>query len=158
MAHANHLAVRKASQTCFYTGLELDEASRSIEHILPQVSRKTHNYDVDQILNLVPCHSQINGAVGHAPLAVKFALKEFLASVVVFPNMTTDEKVAAYKKLAVHFLSAYRVNGNYPWAWKHHKFKAIVTKSSGKRKRAEMKRAYMDLLTEEEIKLGAYLK
>ena len=55
-------------------------------------------------------------------------------------------------------MGQYRVNGVQPWYWKSHNFKVHVPMLIKDKLRAEIREAYMKMLTTEERALGAYIK
>ena len=140
---------------CFYTGEEVEVGtSATVEHL---VSIKYLNLKNGKF-NLVPCHKRINGAVGNAPLAVKFAIRDALKKLVILPRTNQQKRIKIYANAAKAFMRTYRVHGQFPWQWKNHIFKEGVPERIRNLRRQRMKDAYMNLLTEEEIKLGAYVK
>jgi len=151
--------VRSTYSTCFYTGVKLIDDTYSVEHLVSQDAlRKIHKFVKRDQWNLVASHRDINSVLGNAPLTVKFAVKEFLSTVTIFPGLDDEKKIQAYAFAATQYMEIYRVNGVMPWRWQSKVFKKNVSKADQKIKRAELRTAYMALLTKEEIELGAYIK
>lgn len=151
--------VRKNFLTCFYTGLSLDAETRSVEHLVPQnVLRKVKMPTNNWKWNIVGAHRQINYKAGDAPLAVKFAMKKFLSEIIIFPGMSPEKQIESYMFAATAFINLYRIDDVLPWRFKTKTFKKCVSKSDQKNIRAKLQIAYMELLTKEEIELGAYIK
>ncbi len=154
--HRQH-TYQRFNGVCFYTGEKLDEQSHSLEHLIPtSTAKKRFNFNLD--FNLVVCEKRINGAVGNAPIKVKFALKQHLASIEVFPNLPQHARFKIYLRLAVLFLGQYKVHNYYPWLWNGAVFPKDMPKSKQNQRRMRIRNAYMELVTDEEIQLGAYVK
>lgn len=127
---------RKARQdktfTCFFTGLVLPKSVDSfsgytVEHLIPKsllrgLPQTRERFRFDKIQR-VPSVSIINHLIGHAPLSVKFGLRDFLHEHEPRKILTQDEQIMRYVDLTRLYLSQYRVtiNGDVvthmPWYW-----------------------------------------
>jgi len=134
--------------TCFYTGVTLVQKQNNpwhvtIEHLVPQHTTKE---GIDR--NLVFAAACVNSMVGHAPLRVKFELKNELCSgkLVFFPKMDHNKRADQTKKFIKGFLSKFCVKGsnNYPW-----NFYCETNMDL----RSKLHKIYWELLTEEEQEL-----
>lgn len=141
---------------CFYSGETLDTKSRdaTIEHLLSVKVAKIQNTK----FNLVPAHNRLNSVVGHAPLVVKYRVRDELRSLVMFPGLSEKQRILAFQNAAVQILDSYRISGIRVWEWKHKKFSPNTPKEVSGKIIAKLKKAYRELLTEEEIRIGAYVE
>lgn len=86
---------------CFYTGLPFIAKSKlrkTKEHLIPLVLLNNANFKM-HYNNIVSAGSLINNLVGHAPLKLKFELKEFFASFEIADFMTLNNKTLTIKNL-----------------------------------------------------------
>lgn len=145
---------------CFYTGKALkkfksQEARNkhawhlTKEHLLSKALYKNQKGRL-RVLSLVPCAFFVNSLIGNAPLKVKFALKEHLASIVVFPldYGLTD----IYTQIIETFLAQYSKYGTKCWMWKGYNGSKNENLSIAalNRRRQRLKDMYTSLLTSEE--------
>jgi len=141
---------------CFYTGLPLtknkkhkpDPLGFSLEHLISKVLDKERQLPLDK--NIVPCCRLINSMIGDAPLKVKFALKEHFKTVIFMPNMPKSLLIKTINNLTCIFLKNYKYKNYYPWEWNNLK--------NNNNKRIMVYKAYLDLLTVEELNSGYYKK
>ena len=122
--------------TCFFTGLVLHRTDHriygySIEHLVPRASLKSFHQCPNRRKHLDRIHrvdaaTIINSYIGHAPLSVKYGLREYLRTqeeVEFFPKMTPAQRVQTYAILTQKFLARYHVDVDgktvrlLPWYW-----------------------------------------
>jgi hypothetical protein len=144
---------------CFYTGMilpkEIDPYSgHTIEHLIPktalrgaQQTKIRREFDRIQQVDSV---SIINHLIGHAPLRVKYELRDYLARNRHPPILTTEERLEWYVRLTRKFLDGWRIRiperriNHLPW---YYRSMAIPED------RAILHRRYIELLTDEELRL-----
>jgi hypothetical protein len=155
-AHKVHVkTLRQQGMTrCFFTGLPVDFVDRNTrkekagvqpfdatcEHLVPAILCR------DELPgNYVVASSVANNAVGNAPLAVKYEVRERMKQIVI-PSWVSYEKRAEMVAFAIkQILRPYLVheqNQTYVWAWKCIK--------NNRKLRQEAKERYTALLTPEE--------
>lgn len=113
---------------CWFTGLPFTKKknqSLTVEHLVPQCYFATRHHSNFEG-NHVAAHGEINALIGHAPLKVKFALREYLHNPpVLIPEwMSLENKIQTYKNLTEQFLKQYQINVRigqrkyivYPWS------------------------------------------
>lgn len=148
----NHVALLSK---CFYTGTILNDEYRTVEHLIP--SSKSARLICNQKFNLVPSLPMVNSAAGNAPLSVKYALKEYLFTIIMFPNMPLEIVDKTYSMIAWNFMDSYKIDDIIlPWQWSNHKFKKTMDRQTAKEYRKKARAVYMTFLTDEEILVGAY--
>lgn len=146
---------------CFFTGMKMTKSSSSIrqgsiEHLCPVSFGKDRVQTVEN--NHVPALRDINAHIGNCPLRVKFRLRDELRKLTMFPGLDEDRRAETYIEATKKFLDSYRVNGVMPWCWKNPLKKELSnTPEKEGKNRAEIRRAYQELLTQEEIDAGFYV-
>lgn len=152
---------KRTKFVCFYTGLTQSMKpdlyyGHSIEHLLPKAlmhqlpnGRKKNKLNA---LHRVPAIAIINQIIGHAPLKVKFELKEHLHSFPMFPKMDIKKKIDAYVLITKAFMSKYKAKdskGNtiphLPWYWES---------IEDPEHKEVLRREYFKMLTPEELALA----
>lgn len=143
--------------TCFFTGMTIYKkvdpfGGYTIEHLIPKLLLKTVDQNLARItglgkMNRVPAISIINHLVGHAPLAVKFGLRDYLRSVEVNRHMSVDDQIEVYARATRQYLDQFKVTigehrvNHMPWYY------ACMAEQEY---RDKLFTAYYDLLTPEE--------
>ena len=105
--------------TCFYTGLTLVKradtfSGYTIEHLLPKFLLKNlsqqsqRKYKFDRI-HRVPSISIINHLIGHAPLIVKYGLRDYLRNMTVDKTLPIDDQIEQYVHGTRRYLDRFRV-------------------------------------------------
>lgn len=117
--------------TCFYTGLTLYKkvdpySGYTVEHLLPKTLLKAVNQNAARhsglgIKNRVPAISIINHLIGHAPLRVKFGLRDYLHSLKIDPRISVDDQIERYVHATREYLDQFKVTigqhrvNHMPW-------------------------------------------
>lgn len=143
--------------TCFYTGLTLHKkvdpfSGYTVEHLLPKTLLKVVNQNAARhsglsIHNRVPAISIINHLIGHAPLRVKFGLRDYLHRVEIDAHKSIDDKIEIYVRATREYLDQFKVTigrhrvNHMPWYY------ASMTEQEY---RDRLFRVYDSLLTNEE--------
>lgn len=103
--------------TCFFTGMTLPRkvdpfSGYTVEHIIPKYllkavpqGRKRIDFDKAQ---RVPAVSIINHMIGHAPIRVKFELRDYLKTIPLPDGDSDDEKLEKYVHWTRIFLEQYQ--------------------------------------------------
>lgn len=129
------LRSRKSRQsptfTCFYTGLTLHKkvdpfSGYTIEHLVPKFLIRTipqtvqHRTKIGK-LHRVPAISIINHLIGHAPLIVKFGLRDHLQSLLIDDTIPLDDRIEFYARETRLYLDQFKVTigehrvNHMPW-------------------------------------------
>lgn len=144
---------------CFYTGMILPKivdaySGYTVEHLIPktalrgaQQTKLRREFDKIQQVGSV---SIINHLIGHAPLRVKYELREFLLGRKLSHILTQEERLEEYVRLTRRFLEGWKIHlpdrriNHLPWYYRSMSVPAD---------RALLHRRYLDLLTDEELRL-----
>lgn len=147
--------------TCFYSGIKLRTGAEdklglkaSVEHLIPTSTKKYLHMSG----NKVPSATVINQMIGNAPLKVKYALKDFFKVFTFHPAMSDKAIIDMMKHVLSIFLTEYQLHGMYVWSWHEYTGKKNVSDTKKLERRRELYAAYLLLLTEEEMAIGAYKK
>lgn len=105
--------------TCFYTGLILHKrvdpfSGYTVEHLvpkflirnIPQVYLQKFKFDK---VHRVPAISIINHLIGHAPLIVKYGLREYLHAYPVDRSRSVDDQIEEYVHATRLYLDQFKV-------------------------------------------------
>lgn len=117
--------------TCFYTGMTIHKkvdpfSGYTIEHLVPKTLLRVVNQNFARhsglgIRNRVPSISIINHLIGHAPLVVKFGLREYLRNLEVAPGQSQDDLIDTYARATRQYLDQFKVTigehrvNHMPW-------------------------------------------
>lgn len=118
---------------CFYTGMVLQKkvdpfSGYTIEHLIPKMLIKTIPQTTAKMIfdkaQRVPAVSIINHLIGHAPLRVKFDLRDFLSNNRADSSLSEDEQLEHYAHMTRLFLERFKtpvdgiVINHMPWYYK----------------------------------------
>lgn len=119
--------------TCFYTGMTLPRtvnpfSGYTVEHLVPKSLLKNVPQTIQHKMKFtrahrVPSISIINHMIGHAPLVVKFGLRDYLTSLSVSRVLTDDERIEFYVHHTRLFLDQFKIVvdeyevKHMPWYW-----------------------------------------
>lgn len=117
--------------TCFFTGMTLPKrvdpwSGYTIEHLVPKSLLKPIPQNLQRKMKFdryhrVPAISIINHMIGHAPLVVKFGLRDYLKSQKPARLLTEDERIEFYVHHTRLYLEQFKVSvgehkvNHMPW-------------------------------------------
>ena len=150
--------------TCFFTGMTLAKrvdawSGFTVEHLVPKSLLKPVPQNIQRKmkfdrLHRVPAISIINHLIGHAPLIVKFGLRDHLHKQTPSSLLTEDERIEFYVHHTRVYLDQFKVTvgrhriNHMPW---YHA--SMETKEH----RDKLFEVYYSLLTQEE-KILLYMR